>query len=68
MFLSNDIRPYIFNVVNGLTNVTNRVTGWMDVVRFPAGKREFSVLDSVQTGSGSPRNFLSKVYGGALSP
>jgi hypothetical protein len=31
-----------------------RITGWVAAIRFPAGGKGFSLLHSVQTGSGNP--------------
>jgi hypothetical protein len=44
-----------------------RATGWMARVRFPAWQY-FSLLHSIQTGSGGPPIFLSNGYRGLFAP
>jgi hypothetical protein len=49
-------------VVGMAQSVGRRATSWMAGVRFPAGAKDFSLLHSVQVGSGAHPAFLSKGY------
>jgi hypothetical protein len=50
-FATEFIQPLLLLIAQ---SVYGHITGWTAGVRFPVGARDFSILQSVEIGSGSP--------------